>query len=218
MEQKEKLTKEKLIEEARSFCREENELRCSLSLNDSKSIGTFIEHSFKNYLRAKYIFLEGNSALGVDFPDACINTDIKSTSIAKPQSSCPYKSPRQKIYGLGYSLLIFIYEKSGALSETKLKFTDVLFIDETRTGDYMTTKLLNDMLDQGCSKNDIMSLLKAREIADDFETLNMLSDLIITNRPAQGYLTISDALQLRLKYTKISELKENTDGVTKIRI
>jgi len=37
--------------------------------------------------------------------------DIKVTSIRQPQSSCPFKSARQKIYGLGYSLIVFVYDK-----------------------------------------------------------------------------------------------------------
>jgi hypothetical protein len=36
---------------------------------------------------------------------------MKVTRIKQPQSSCPFKSARQKIYGLGYSLIVFVYEK-----------------------------------------------------------------------------------------------------------
>lgn len=43
---------------------------------------------------------------------------MKVTSIRQPQFSCPFKSARQKIYGLGYALLIFIYER---LMITKLR-------------------------------------------------------------------------------------------------
>lgn len=218
MEQKEVLTKDKLIQEATTFCKWQNENKNAINLSDGKSIGTFIEHEFKNHLKQKYIFAEGNSAVGVDFPDSSINTDIKSTSISKPQSSCPYKNPMQKIYGLGYSLLIFVYEKAEGNNNPRIKFTDISFIDESRTGDYMTTKLLNDLLDNGGDKNDIINLLRIREISNDNETLDALSNQIIIERPKQGYLTISDAMQLRLKYTKVAELKENINGITKIRI
>ena len=40
-----------------------------------------------------------------------INTDIKVTSIKQPQSSCPFKSAREKVYGLDYDLLLFFYVK-----------------------------------------------------------------------------------------------------------
>ena len=54
----------------------------------------------------KYDFDGGNSASGIDLPE--LEVDIKTTSINQPQSSCPFKSARQKIYGLGYNLLVFV--------------------------------------------------------------------------------------------------------------
>jgi hypothetical protein len=53
----------------------------------------------------------GNAASGIDLPSADILTDIKVTSIKQPQSSCPFKDVKQKIYGLGYNLLVFVYDK-----------------------------------------------------------------------------------------------------------
>lgn len=50
------------------------------------------------------------SAKGIDFPE--LGVDLKVTSVQQPQSSCPFRSPRQKVLGLGYSLLIFVYQKS----------------------------------------------------------------------------------------------------------
>jgi len=52
---------------------------------------------------------KSSSAKGIDFPE--LGVDLKTTSIKQPQSSCPFKSARQKIYGLGYHLLVFVYEK-----------------------------------------------------------------------------------------------------------
>lgn len=102
-----------LIEEANNFCNQQNNIDYPelLGITDGKAVGTFVEHKFKEYLSRKYEFTKGNSALGIDLPDNFINTDIKVTSIKQPQSSCPYKNSKQKIYGLGYNLLIFVYEK-----------------------------------------------------------------------------------------------------------
>lgn len=77
------------------------------SSTDGKAVGTYLEHKFKAYLKEKYTFDEGNSANGIDLPS--LGVDIKTTSIMQPQSSCPFKSARQKIYGLGYNLLVFVY-------------------------------------------------------------------------------------------------------------
>src|SRR6266487_6232382 len=78
-------------------------------VTDGKAVGTYLEHKFQAYLQSKYQYVRGSSAKGIDFPE--LDVDIKVTSIRQPQSSCPFKSASQKIYGLGYSLLVFVYEK-----------------------------------------------------------------------------------------------------------
>ena len=50
-------------------------------------------------------------------PGENICTDIKVTSITQPQSSCPFKNARQKIYGLGYNLLVFVYNKEDSRND-----------------------------------------------------------------------------------------------------
>jgi hypothetical protein len=62
--------------------------------------------NFKRISRAVTPTCRGNLAKGIDFPE--LGVDIKVTSIRQPQSSCPFKSVRQKIYGRGYSLLVFV--------------------------------------------------------------------------------------------------------------
>jgi hypothetical protein len=74
-----------------------------------------LEHKFKAYLRRRYEFEEGNAASGIDFPD--LSVDMKVTSIKQPQSSCPFKSARQKVFGLGYSLLVFVYDKTDNVAD-----------------------------------------------------------------------------------------------------
>lgn len=71
-------------------------------VTDGKAIGTYFEHKFQRYLHTKYSYEEGSSAKGMDFPELLV--DMKVTSLQQPQSSCPFKSAKQKIYGLGYSL------------------------------------------------------------------------------------------------------------------
>src|SRR4029079_10726058 len=71
-------------------------------VSDGRAVGTYVEDSFKAYLETKYTVEVGNAASGIDLPG--LDVDIKVTSIVQPQSSCPFKSARQKIFGLGYSL------------------------------------------------------------------------------------------------------------------
>ncbi|MCL1827575.1 MAG: type II restriction endonuclease [Candidatus Cloacimonetes bacterium] len=89
------------------------------STSDGRAIGTYLEHKFQAFLERKYTYARRNSARGKDFPDESLNTDIKVTSINQPQSSCPFKSARQKIFGLGYNLLLFVYEKIDNITNQK---------------------------------------------------------------------------------------------------
>jgi len=53
---------------------------------------------------------QGNSASEIDLPR--LGVDMNVTSVKQPQSSCPFKPASQNIFGLGYHLLIFVYEKT----------------------------------------------------------------------------------------------------------
>jgi hypothetical protein len=96
-----RLTRELLCREARAFAKLESAHREPklYGVSDGKAIGTYLEHKFRARLAAKYAFARGNSAKGVDFPG--LDIDLKVTSGRQPQSSCPYTSARQKIWGLG---------------------------------------------------------------------------------------------------------------------
>ena len=136
------LTIERLIEEAKQFCSKESKYRNKdlYGVTDGKAVGTHIEHKFQEVLKKKYLYTTGSAGLGIDFPDEHINTDIKVTSIAQPQSSCPFRDARQKIYGLGYNLLLFVYEKTDdpKTRTAILNFKSCSFINKERTGDYQT--------------------------------------------------------------------------------
>ena len=100
------LTIEELQLAAKKFCEKESGLYRSelFGVTDGKAVGTFVEHLFQEYLAQRYEMIVGSSANGLDLPS--VNTDIKVTSIKQPQSSCPFKDSRQKIYGLGYNPLL----------------------------------------------------------------------------------------------------------------
>lgn len=215
---KKKLKSEYLIEEARKFCNMESSINHTelLGITDGKAVGTYVEHKFKKYLKEKYDFDIGNSASGIDLPDKEVNTDIKVTSIRQPQSSCPYKDSKQKIYGLGYNLLIFVYEKIDKENECRLKFLNCTFVEYDRTADYTTTKRLNEMIDDGANEEDVISYFIDKAIPGDEITLSNLAEMVLKNKPKQGYLTISNALQWRLQYSRVISLKNEIKGVDNI--
>jgi len=108
---KKNLTVNQLIEKSKKFCISESRFKnhSLFGITDGKAVGTFIEHKFQEYLKENYNFEIGSSANGIDLPGNEIQTDIKVTSIKQPQSSSPFKSAEQKIFGLGYNLLVFVY-------------------------------------------------------------------------------------------------------------
>src|SRR5439155_14036593 len=94
------LTVQLLQKEASSFAKAQSKHGepSLFGVTDGKAVGTYLEHRFQTHLQSRYTYGRGNSAKGIDFPE--LGVDIKVTSIRQPQSSCPFKSARQKIYGL----------------------------------------------------------------------------------------------------------------------
>lgn len=209
------LTIDDLVREAEIFCEfmsKENHQEL-LGVTDGKAVGTYVEHKFQKYLFNRYIVTIGSSAKGIDLPDENIQTDIKVTSITQPQSSCPFKNARQKIFGLGYNLLVFVYKKEDVGNRCHLHFTHCTFIDKSRTADFTITKRLRQMVEDGAYKEDIIGFLEDRNIPGDEIIYNDLAEEILCNPPLQGYLTISNALQWRLQYARVIELNNSVDGV-----
>lgn len=217
---KPKLKISDLKEQAKLFCVKETEFKNPdlFGITDGKAVGTYIEHKFQEFISSSFKIEIGSSAKGVDLPSANINTDIKVTSIKQPQSSCPFKDAKQKIFGLGYNLLIFVYEKidDNKSKTTKLNFVSCAFIEAERTADYTTTFRLREMVKDGANQEDITAYLTDRNIPADDITLSEISRSIIANPPKQGYLTISNALQWRLQYGRIVRLEKKISGINKI--
>jgi hypothetical protein len=217
---KRKLTVKDLIAEAKVFCEKESQFdnKKLFGVTDGKAVGTFVEHKFTELLQTKYKVTIGSSANGIDLPSKDINTDIKVTSIEQPQSSCPFRSPRQKIYGLGYNLLIFVYEKTDDRKKkvARLKFVSCSFIDKARTADYQMTKTIRQMIENNANRDDIIAYFMDRNLPADEFTMTQLAEEVLKNKPEQGYLTISNALQWRLQYNRIVQLPEDVNGIVRI--
>jgi hypothetical protein len=215
--QKPNLTIESLIEEAKQFCisMSQEKHESMIGITDGKAVGTYIEHRFKETLAGKYSVVIGSSARGIDFPGPNINTDMKATSITQPQSSCPFKNARQKIFGLGYNLLLFVYQKDDSQNHN-LQFLHARFIDKARTSDYQTTRGLREIIERDGNTEDIMAFLMDRNLPVEEIALESIAQEVMENPPLIGYLTISNALQWRLQYSRVVKLPEQVDGVVKI--
>jgi hypothetical protein len=213
------LTIEQLCSEAAQFAEIESKYNEPIlyGVTDGKAVGTYIEHKFMDYLAENYSYQPGNSASGIDLPG--LEVDIKVTSIKQPQSSCPFKSATQKIFGLGYSLLIFVYEKyDNSDNRTgRLNMQHTVFIDKSRTADFQITRGILEILDRDGNKDDIVAFLEDRNLPIDGIGVNQLADRILESPPNLGYLTISNALQWRLQYGRVIQQAGNVSGIIRVR-
>jgi hypothetical protein len=212
------LTVELLRQEANNFSQTESQHNepSLYGVTDGKAVGTYLEHKFQRYLHTKYTYEEGSSAKGIDFPG--LDVDIKVTSIKQPQSSCPFKSARQKIFGLGYSLLVFVYEKSDdpQTEMGRLNILHTIFIEEHRTADYQTTTGIRQILENDGNEDDLVAFMQDRYLPISDIEAHQLAEELLQKPPEIGYLTISNALQWRLQYRRVIEKAGDVDGIFRV--
>jgi hypothetical protein len=186
-------------------------------VTDGKAVGTYFEHKFQAHLRARYEYERGSSASGIDFPGLAV--DMKVTSIKQPQSSCPFKSARQKIFGLGHSLLVFVYDKTDDPKTTTgvLNVLHIVFIEANRAADYQTTTGLRKVLENGGNEDDLIAFMRDRYLPVDDVEAHKIAQELLRRPPEVGYLTISNALQWRLQYGRVIEKAGSVVGIIRIR-
>lgn len=212
------LTVDLLKAEAKAFAEKESRHKeeSLYGVTDGKAVGTYLEHKFQEALQRKYEYTRGSSAKGIDFPK--LGVDVKVTSMRQPQSSCPFKSARQKIYGLGYSLLVFVYDKKDDRNTrtTTLHIKHVIFVESSQTGDFQTTTGILKILDNKGNLDDLIAFMTERFLPVDDIQSQKLAEEILRTRPQVGYLTISNALQWRLQYSRVIVEAGKVDGVQRI--
>jgi hypothetical protein len=213
------LSLDTLIEEAGLFAKIESDHFDSAiyGVTDGKAIGTYFEHKFQTHLAERYTCEQGSSASGIDFPG--LGIDMKATRITQPRSSCPFRSAWQKVYGLGYSLLVFVYAKfdDPATEMGRLDIINTIFVDQHRTADFQTTIGIQQILQNEGNIDDLVAFMEDRRLpVDDIQAHKLAKD-ILQNPPETGYLTISNALQWRLQYRRVIEKAGEVDGILRIR-
>lgn len=197
---------DRIIEQAAVFAREFASVKHAtlLGVTDGKAVGTYIENAFKQSLRGIGVIeaIEGNAAKGIDLPS--FGVDIKVTSVRQPQSSSPFGSFKQKVEGLGYDLILFVYAKLDEADECTVEFVAVRYIPSGLSADFQTTRGLRRLIfDEEGNADDVFAFLVERNIPADEASLYEYAEWLVQNPPAQGYLTISNALQWRLQYGRI---------------
>jgi hypothetical protein len=207
-----------LQKEAAAFAKTESKHaeKSLFGVTDGKAVGTYLEHKFQDLLQRRYRYGRGSSAKGIDFP--ALGVDIKVTSLRQPQSSCPFRSARQKIFGLGYSLLVFVYNKHDdeATRTGKLDLRHTVFVEKERTADFQTTSGLRRLLENKANRDDILAFFQERMLPLDEIEAGNLADEVLRKPPELGYLTISNALQWRLQYSRVIEQAGAVRGILRL--
>ncbi len=190
------LTTKTLCDEASAFAKTESaHAEPSLyGVTDGKAVGTYLEHKFQAHLHTKFRYDEGSSAKGIDFPG--LNVDMKVTSIKQPQSSSPFKSARQKVLGLGYSLLVFVYQKTDddAKRTGRLEIFHTIFVEASRTADYQTTRGLREILERDGNVDDLIAFMGDRNLPiDDVEATQLAEGASQADAEARGKTPLSSS-------------------------
>lgn len=183
-------------------------------VSDGKAVGTYIERRFKEDLARVGVIeaIEGNAAKGIDLPS--FEIDIKVTSVRQPQSSSPFGSFKQKVGGLGYNLLLFVYDKDDE-REKNVAFVAVRFIPSRLTADFQTTRGLRRLiLEEEGNADDVFAFMVEKNIPTDETSLYEYAEYLVNSPPEQGFLTVSNALQWRLQYGRV--VTGGIDGVVEI--
>jgi len=72
-------------------------------------------------------------------------------------------------------------------------------------------------LSRNGNKDDIIAFLIERNLAVDEIGANQLADRILESPPNQGYLTISNALQWRLQYSRVIQQAGSISGIVRVQ-
>lgn len=218
MPEKPQLTVPLLQTEARVFAATESvhPEPTIFGVTDGKAIGTYLEHKFQGHLEERYVHAPGNSASGIDLPG--LGVDLKVTSIKQPQSSCPYKSARQKIFGLGYSLLVFVYEKQDEprTRTAKLNILHTIYVDAQRTADFQMTRGILEILRQDGNEDDLIAFFQDKMLPVEEIEARQIAQEVLRDPPQQGFLTISNALQWRLQYGRVISVAGAEEGILRL--
>ncbi|KAB8320049.1 hypothetical protein SD81_012955 [Tolypothrix campylonemoides VB511288] len=80
----------------------------------------------------------------------------------------------------------------------------------------MTRGILNILTNDG-NADDLAAFMMDRNLPVDEIEANNIAEEILNKPPEQGYLTISNALQWRLQYSRIIQQAGEVSGIIRVR-
>lgn len=182
----------------------------------SKQIGTYFEKELRDWFENKHgLVSEGSVAEDIDLP--AFNLDVKTTSNRQPQSSSTFDDPGERIVGVDYNILLFVYDKQSVDGGNKFEIKTCAYIPKERASDYRKSddavKLVADYREGKLSESEL------REQLEDLTGVGAISDKkfeeIKNDPPEKGAITITPALQWRFNYNKMvkEDVPEGTERI-----
>ena len=92
-----------------------------------------------------------------------------------------------------------------------------VFVDADHTADFQTTTGIIKILENNGNTDDLMAFFEERMLPVDEIQAQKLAEEIFRSTPKIGYLTISNALQWRLQYSRVIEKAGYVEGVYRIK-
>jgi hypothetical protein len=113
---------------------------------------------------------------------------------------------------------VFVYEKSDdpAARTGKLDILHAIFVEKERTADYQTTSGLRRLIENHANRDDVIAFFQERMLPIDEIETEQLADEVLKTPPGTRYLTISNALQWRLQYSRVIEQAGKVSGVNRL--
>lgn len=184
----------------------------------SKKIGTYFENELRDWMESQRgIESDGSIAEDEDIPE--LNLDVKATSESQPQSSIPMKYPLERITGMQYDVLVFIYKKDRSVYGNKIDVVNCSYIPKERTGDHRKSEKARELIHKYKNEDISRDILKSRieELTglSHFEGIELVTeeqlDDMIQNPPKKGAMTVSAAAQWRPSYNQMTKSDEGKE-------
>lgn len=98
-----------------------------------------------------------------------------------------------------------------------LNIIHTIYVEESRTADYQTTSGIKKIINNDGNKDDLLAFFQERMLPVDEIEANLIADELLNNQINIGYLTISNALQWRLQYSRVIEKAGELNGIVRIK-
>lgn len=111
-----------------------------------------------------------------------------------------------------------MYDKTDdqKLRTGRLDIQHTIFVDKSRTADYQMTRGILEILDRDGNEDDLVAFMQDKNLPVEEIEAHNIAKLLLTERPQQGYLTMSNALQWRLQYGRVIQQAGSVGGLGRV--